>query len=388
MTPSTLALNAVQVQKSWLEETTQFHEGEIVRIESPAHNLDEEAILFCTGAPLPEKNNCRLTVSLYERLELGSDNEIFIKPIEKQQMSVILPQRIDVIKTGEITVSPRVHAWLMREPHFAWYRIHNQETNMIHVAHRDSFIADKGLSDTEMKLNHCQRKLLGINADAKKDGWRHRANLCVIPLVQSSNVSLVAYQKNNRWLSRKVGDFFIGSASLTLQSIRPYVFDEDADIVRISRTSAGLLGIEETDLVTISYGDYSTRARAFFFENFDDDRERTKATLTQNATLQDGLQGIAVGIPVRLRRELGLPTIKHTVIVSRDTGFLLRKHINSQILPLAAFFLALITTVGVFVELEVLAVGIKTAVGALLVSLWLLVIAIFVLFSGLRSRVK
>ena len=136
-------------------------------------------------------------------------------------------------------------------------------------------------------------------------------------------------------------DAYLGRASITLRAVRPYDLDESKRIVRISPGTMTFLGLEDTDMVRISYGGTSVKARVMPIDNV---QEMHATNLLGDDDTLDNL----VGIPTAIRHELGLGSIDTCVDVSRDTGYLFAKHLNIQFLALIGMLLTLLQTIPAF----------------------------------------
>ena len=107
-------------------------------------------------------------------------------------------------------------------------------------------------------------------------------------------------------------------------SRRPYDSDEGSDIVRMSLSNMNLLGVNEMDKVIIKYKGNSVKCRVLELKD-------------ENAFYETNVKtniNYAIGIPAHIRKKLGLCNIKSAVKVDRDTGFIFKKSINEQIVPI------------------------------------------------------
>ena len=87
-----------------------------------------------------------------------------------------------------------------------------------------------------------------------------------------------------------------------------------------------------------------------------------------------------VGIPASMRRSLGVCDLDEAVLVERDTGYLFRKNLNAQFMPVLLFFLAIVQTGYLF--------GTVVLGYSLLASVVGLPIIAFIMFSEQRAKVK
>lgn len=142
-------------------------------------------------------------------------------------------------------------------------------------------------------------------------------NLTIRPALQSFN------NKPHRFWSR-LADFFVGKSTLPLVCRRPYDTDEGSDVVRMSKSNMKLLGIDNMDRVILRHKNKSLSVAVL---EIDDNDMFYKENLPININN-------AIGIPVHLRKQLGITRLNAVVKVDRDTGFIFRKSINEQIVPI------------------------------------------------------
>lgn len=142
-------------------------------------------------------------------------------------------------------------------------------------------------------------------------------NLTIRPVLQSFN------NKPHRFWSR-LADFFVGKSTMPLVCRRPYDTDEGSDVVRMSKSNMKLLGIDNMDRVIIRHKNKSLSVAVL---EIDDNDMFYKENLPININN-------AIGIPVHLRKQLGITRLNTVVKVDRDTGFIFRKSINEQIVPI------------------------------------------------------
>ncbi len=142
--------------------------------------------------------------------------------------------------------------------------------------------------------------------------------ICIKPVLESFNV------KNKRKLIKRITDFFVGKSTMALACRRPYESDENSNVVRISASNMKLMGIEEMDNVILQYKRKQVVCRALELEN-----EESFAETNLPISID-----LAIGVPVHIRKSLGIPNVNSTVKVDRDTGFILKKSVNEQIVPI------------------------------------------------------
>lgn len=122
---------------------------------------------------------------------------------------------------------------------------------------------------------------------------------------------------------RRISDVFIGRSSVILMCRRPYKSDEGADIVRISKASMHLLGIQDMDMVTIRYTTNTVTCPVLAIDD-------ELSFMRENKPSEINL---SIGVPVHIRSQLGIQDVQSSVYVERDTVFLLKKNMSNQTVP-------------------------------------------------------
>ena len=143
--------------------------------------------------------------------------------------------------------------------------------------------------------------------------------------VNSASAPLTPIKLRNRIRSicTAIANRFIGRSSVMLMCRRPYKSDEGADIVRMAKASMSLLGIQEMDRVVLRYRSNSVSCPVLMI---DDERCFVKENMPNEINL-------SIGVPAHIRNLLGIQDVKSCVHVERDTLFLLKKNLSSQIIP-------------------------------------------------------
>lgn len=120
---------------------------------------------------------------------------------------------------------------------------------------------------------------------------------------------------------------YIHDTRQTLKVIRPYETDEFNRVVRMTKSSFDLLGIDDTDVVIVAYRNKRAKVRALML----DDQDIIKELNVIDSTTE---LDMAIGIPVSVRDELGIPNIEYACEVYRDKDYLMRKNVSLQFLTL------------------------------------------------------
>lgn len=171
----------------------------------------------------------------------------------------------------------------------------------------------------------------------------------------------------------RLAEFYIGSSGMYLRCVRPYNFDEDKGIVRLSEDTMTMLGIEETDKVIVRHGSSAVRVKAFRINTPEFMRQTT--FFGPGDTMDD-----VIGIPAAVRNELGLPGIDQSVYVERDARYLFRKSLNLQFMPVVALLFTVVQTMSAFDALNM---------GAVLAAFFIsLPFVVYVVLSEKRNEIK
>ncbi|AEM73511.1 hypothetical protein [Caldicellulosiruptor acetigenus] len=197
-------------------------------------------------------------------------------------------------------------------------------------------------------------------------------NDCGYPRLVLYPIKSSPFKKNECLISKlvdKILDFLIGNIRITLKCIRPYETDESSNVVRLSKSTLELLGIDETDNVVIRYRGNRIKARALVI----DDIEAIKDT---NLLFTDSEVNVCIGIPAYLRHQLGLDSINVCCVVERDKVYLFRKNLNIQ-------FMSILATIITIKQ----AFGTNSLLGNLLI-LAFIPFSLYISLSGVRNRIK
>lgn len=130
------------------------------------------------------------------------------------------------------------------------------------------------------------------------------------------------HSKNDVSLFRKITRFIVGKSIKALKCVRPYSEDEDSNIVRISTDNMKVLGLDDTGKVVITYGMQSVLCKALPYEN----EERLLKT-NKDINVET-----SIGIPINLRKKLGICKLNVSVKVERDTNSIFKARISKSLL--------------------------------------------------------
>ena len=172
--------------------------------------------------------------------------------------------------------------------------------------------------------------------------------------------------KYKRGLAQAIADLYVGKSTVALMCKRPYESDESSNVVRMTNSNMKLLGLEETDMVTLTYKNKHVNCRVLQLDE-------TSKFDAVNSPIDTNL---AIGIPSHMRKKLGMPYIDSCVKVDRNTKYILNKSINEQVVPI---LLTVFSTHAIF----------KSVWLSLIFSILLIPIVVFLNLSSKRNmRIK
>lgn len=403
-TKALLPKNRIECNYEWMCDNG-FSENEVVSVySSDFKNYKECTVKAILDIPY---GKFKTYSSIKNLLSINTCNRVWIFKYNKFVFENVLTQEINKIKDNIICINKQEYQKI--DKRFKAYKL-------IHLLSGESFIVPttkiqpKAIGDCSIRLNYLQRKLLNltlpsmiehsqfdrfmnssmISAEEKEvlkkvydnekiyEGGTYQEDqkiLKILSKVGNKEVVLVpevtSFEKENyfkRFLKDKIYDFFIGKSEITLKSSRPYMMDENKNIVRLSIDNMKLLGIEETDQVVIYYKGKHIKAKVLAMENL----EQIKQT---NIISKEADMDTMIGIPAHLRKELGIENINIAITIERDTNYLFMKNLHIQFMPLIALLFTLIQTIS---NLAIV----------ILLFLVFLPIVIYIIFSEERYKVK
>ncbi|NLP50294.1 hypothetical protein [Bacillus sp. RO1] len=198
----------------------------------------------------------------------------------------------------------------------------------------------------------------------KKAGYYHTFMYPVNHYYKESRKTPILKRLGNKLLTA-----FIGNKQLSLKVIRPYTSDETSNIIRLTKSTMTLLGIEEADTVILSYRNKTAKAQVLEMNDLDLIKET-------NIMSSSSLMNISVAVPSTIRTHLGLNNIGKVIVVERDMAFLLKKNFNIQFVPIIA------------VMFTVLSVSILTTWTRILLLLLFVPLSMYVTLSRVRYSIS
>ena len=349
------------------------------------------------------------------------DGVASVQPVHAEVFSTNVKQRADKAGDSSIVISEAVRARLPEAEH---YRVVCPFTRCSFVVTRDEIetFPEGEYSEGTIKISRYQRILLRLHppmdiTKAHRDAippehhtlidthykdrgvWpRERIDdiaypdriqlnralraakffdIMVVPMIEGEGTSVFGDNERSTarknplrrswyWTARKL----LGSRTYVMRVARPNDIDESRAVVRLTADSMQSLGIEDSDIVRLRYGDRTIAARAMAI--VDDARFRQNSHISVIEPLD-----AVIGIPSKLRGQLGVPSINESVKVDRDVNHLLRKTLNVYILSALAWL---------FTVLQVIPEGPRATIGT--VGLFVLALPFIVYLAAAPRRAQ
>ena len=343
------------------------------------YNYDTEQWMevFCILDKELKGNDIRVTETIFNEISIDEGDISLIK-YNSLSFSKIIRQKVDQIKEDNIVISQALIDEM--DPNFfnsgyKLYSLYNTSTGENIIIKKKHIKFDDKLDKNTIRISNLQRTFLGFEGRdyipeivwsqlmdryqndprmndilsvydkntrkvIKPDQIKEKETTKLInemlgtKLVLSPIIESVAPRSDRRSIIRVVTDFYVGKSTILLTAKRPYEIDEGKDIVRMSKNSMNLLGISSMDTVRITYRNKTVASRVL-------ELEEKEAFAKTNPPLSGD---IVIGLPVNLRKRLGINNVNSSVKVDRDTPFIFRRSFNEQIVPiLLTLFTSLLT---------------------------------------------
>lgn len=309
----------------------------------------------------------RLTGYVKDALSAEEGDELLLCSYKTAVYKAVRIQRIDHIRESNIVISPldcNDFAPEIKRSRFHLFEIYNSLTKESMVVKRSHIFVDETLGKGEIRINRKQRIFLGLELPLylTEEQWKLlEAKLSPedMRLVQTlypaadrfldENAPYEARERAKRAISgaldceiriipvieayrnperrgplRRLTDFYVGKSTVSLICRRPYENDEGLNVVRMARSNMRLLGIEEMDKVTLKYKKQHISCRVL-------ELDKESSFFKTNLPVQTDL---AIGVPSHIRKKLGITDLKTTIKVDRDTGFIFKRSMNEQVVPI------------------------------------------------------
>ncbi|WP_096202800.1 hypothetical protein [Bacillus sp. FJAT-45350] len=390
-------------------EALDLLENDYVTVINPVNGLSRRCLVQLNNTLSEEE--IRLTLSTKKKLLLQDTHPSFllIQKYQKYSFLEVKAMNVTSIKDGKVMVSKSIYDSLDQEQGCEFFEVMNGSTGASFDIHKSKIDWDSTLKDNEIKLSFIQRQFLDYElppdtlssfyfqrfcSNAKDDAKiieGYYANEKALPkidylerekikkilkktgYINAHLIPLREYKVSKReplkkFVTRKISEFIIRQERIQLKVIRPYSTDEPSNIVRVSENSLKLLGLEETDNITISNRSNKVTARVLVMNSLDLARET-------NIVPSESNLNVSIGIPAHIRSDLGLKHIGKVIEIERDLGYLFRKNLNMQFFSMMAAILTTFT------------IPIPFSYKIMLICV-LLPLSIYISFSKLRESIS
>ena len=342
------------------------------------NDTNEWMEVFCLLDNTLKDDEIRVTETIYNEVSV-EDSDISVLKYNSLSFSKVVRQKIEQIKEDNIVISKtlidEVDPYFFNSE-FKLYSLYNTTTGENIIVKKKHIVIDETLKKESIRISNLQRTFLGFEGRdyipeivwsqlmeryqndprmndilsvydkntrkvIKSDQMEEKritnlinemldTKLVLCPIIEST-----APRSDRRSIIRVITDFYVGKSTILLTSKRPYEIDEGKDIVRMSKNSMNLLGITSMDKVRITYRNKTITSRVL-------ELEEKEAFAKTNPPMSGD---VVVGIPVNLRKRLGINNVNSGVKIDRDTPFIFRKSFNEQIVPiLLTFFSSLLAS--------------------------------------------
>lgn len=402
----------MEVSDAWLKANDLSH-GDTVLCANLAAGTVMECRLF--AKPDVAKGFSRTNTIVSETLCVSPGDEIIVAKLQTINFDRVMTQKVDDVFSECVSLSPGQYSLI--DSSYSQYQLIHPATGSTYIINTEKLICSQNTPLGAVRLSMMQRKLLAQDApvaikpalcrqiisDSRLspeeqtliDELYSDDRLCTDPTRAQSEaikkalakvgyyrLSLLPvfesymhdYTKDTSIFGR-VLKFIVGGSNMVLKSARPYFIDENKLAVRLSRENMNLLGIEDMDEVIVSCRNRSVKAKAMCADSLDEVR-------SNNIIGHDSDGDTIIGIPVFLRKQLGVRDLNVSVKVSRSTRFLFRKNLNIQLLPTIALLFTLIQTFQNHLH------TVKDYLILSAVFFAILPVVIYIVFSEVRNKVK
>ena len=316
------------------------------------------------------EDECRITNYISEQLHVYENDQVLLCSYYFYSFNRVLTQKIDNIRENNLVVSPHDYRAIQIELKHSpchLFEIYNTITKESLIVKKSHIFVDDSLPQGSMRLNRKQRICLGVEVPAFLSQLQWDLLKKNIPPedVESMNLITTLYgpedhilvnnatyaQKqqakkildkyiqgeihiipvidtlhapDKKHFFRKLSDFYVGKSTISLICRRPYDNDEGLNVVRLSKSNMKLLGVEEMDKVFLQYKKRKISCRVL---------ELDKEAAFLNTNLPVPVE-LAIGVPAHLRKKLGVTDLNSVIKIDRDTGFIFRRSMNEQVVPI------------------------------------------------------
>ncbi len=327
--------------------------------------------------PIPlsiENQRIKVTNYIQEQMDACLEDEVILLKNKTYHFSNVKVQRIENIPEDNIVMSARdIHGNIVDLNQFLFFQCYNYYTGDSIIIKKSHIQLSYSLKNGTILLNKKQRIFLNLEVpkyisdafwrelqeripnNAIEDKERlNRAysesdhylkddltyeektqllqlikkycplHVCFFPIVDS-------YRQKTKKGIKLLSDFYVGKSTLSLLCRRPYESDEGSNVVRMTKSNMNLLGVTEMDQVILKYKQRSIKCRVL---EMDDEKDFFEANTPVS-------MNFSIGVPVHIRKKLGICNIRTAIKVDRDTGFIFKKSIHEQIVRILLTFFSI-----------------------------------------------
>ena len=377
--------NRVELSRAMMDEL-QIIDHDYLVLFNPANGDFRKCVVYERKKDDLETGKIVLSKSVKKHfLSDEFTGQLSIQKAAKFEFTTIQTQAASLVQENCVIVSENTYTYLQRLQS-PFLEIVNPYTGTSFDFNINSVRMDQELKEHEIKLNYIQRQFLeyeqlpellptykrliekkGVNGtdfilssseqDFIESLYENGKSLDKLEFTQSLKVKSLlnkvgyrttyVYPLNHYYKLEEKKDWkekirngilniFIRDKAIDLKVIRPYTSDETSSIVRLTKSTMTLLGIEEADSVILQYRNKTAKVQVLEMNDLD----LVKETNVMNTS---STMNICVAVPSSIREQLGITNIGKVCTVRRDMMFLLKKNWNIQFVPIMAVLFTVLT---------------------------------------------
>ena len=273
-------------------------------------------------------NKYAINLQVNKNIQNNKDNLSIYKINNKNviKLNTIKLQDFQDIQDESIKISESFN--YLKKSNSPYFILRNNISNCKIIVGKNHLKFSDKLKDNQIKLNRKQRILLNSLdiKDKDKNDILYDFSLYPYPFLIQNSFSI--FKK----IANSFLKLYVGKVNIGLAAKRTYQSDETFNIVRLSSDIMKVIGIKDTDIVKLTYLDTSYYARVLPI----DDEDKLKELNNEDNSIPISEFENMIFIPAFIRAELGIPSVLSNIAVKveRDMGYIFKKNINQQILPI------------------------------------------------------
>ena len=260
----------------------------------------------------------------------------------------IMPQKFEDVQKENITI-PKYMEEFFKDKN-VYYVLYNLKTNCKIIVQSSHIKCDNNTEAGAIRLNRKQRIQLNCLDDKYSD-------FIILP-------NILLKKEGSRKLKKAFLNFYVGKVNVGLISKRTYQTDETFNVVRLTDNNMKLIGVEETDVVNVSYMNNKCLCRVLCIN---DESKILEQNNEDNSIPIFDLENI-IAIPASIRNELGIQNVSGNVSVKveRDMEYIWNKNLSQQVLPI----ILILFSTEIFVDAKSLIIKILIALISMPITLF------------------